>query len=137
MSHIDHHASLVLSLLLARREWIKCCLNSVSTPEKTNYFRRLVPSRNRYKDVAISPPGCKFCSKKKNSLFRKYLTRNIHIQTYTRKRAKNCSVSRTMESKIINSLPPSDAVPKQKKIFKRLSLVQYCQNLKNITPLET
>jgi len=35
-----------------------------------------------------------------------------------------------------NPLPPSDAVRKQKKIFKRI-FFQYRLNLKNITPLET
>jgi len=37
----------------------------------------------------------------------------------------------------INPLPPSDAVRQQKKIFLRIFSVQYCLNLKNITPLET
>jgi len=36
-----------------------------------------------------------------------------------------------------NSLSPSDAVWKQKKIFQGIILVQYCKNFKNITPLET
>jgi len=34
-------------------------------------------------------------------------------------------------------LPPSDAVQKQKHLFKRIFSVQYCHNLKNITPRET
>ena len=36
----------------------------------------------------------------------------------------------------VNTLPPSDAVREQKNIFLRIFLVQYCQNLRNITPLE-
>jgi len=38
---------------------------------------------------------------------------------------------------LVNPLPPSDAVRKQKKVFYRIFLVQYCHALKNITPLET
>ena len=38
----------------------------------------------------------------------------------------------------LNPPPPSDAVRKQgKNIFQRIFLVQYCHNLKNITPLRT
>jgi len=40
------------------------------------------------------------------------------------------------EGREFNPLPPSDAVRKHT-LFKRIILVQYCQNLKNITPLET
>jgi len=34
------------------------------------------------------------------------------------------------------TLPPSDVVRIQKQLFQRISSVQYCHNLKNMTPLE-
>jgi len=37
----------------------------------------------------------------------------------------------------LNPLPPSDAVRKQKTLFYRTFLVQYCHIFKKFTPLET
>jgi len=45
------------------------------------------------------------------------------------------SISKSI--KLLNPLPPSDAVGQQKKIFLRIFSNEYCLNLKNITPLET
>jgi len=51
--------------------------------------------------------------------------------------AKNPPSLFKLNDSCFNPLPPSDAVRKQKILFWRIFLVQFCQNLKNITLLET
>jgi len=65
------------------------------------------------------------------------LKRSIFSETPFLACAPGNQMARLHSPYSLNPLPPSDAVRKQKKIFKTIFSVQHCHNLKNITHLET